>query len=82
MGKARSSFHRKWRWQRVTKLMARDGTDCTICGEPLDRHIKDEFSPMYITFDHIVPRAFGGLDLLTNLRLAHATCNLQPAERS
>jgi len=75
MGKAKRLFHHKWRWQRVTKLMARDGLSCTICKEPLDRHIKDVFSEMYITFDHIIPRSEGGLDHIDNLRLAHQGCN-------
>lgn len=68
-------WHRRFRWQRVTKLMARDGLDCTICGEPLDRRLRDETHPRYITFDHIIPRSHGGLDKLPNLRLAHQACN-------
>lgn len=27
------------------------------------------------TFDHIQPRSRGGLDVLSNLQLAHADCN-------
>lgn len=77
MGKARRLFHAKWRWQRVTALFARDGHDCTICRRPLSRKVKDPYDPDYITFDHIVPRSKGGLDVVTNLRLAHAKCNFQ-----
>lgn len=55
--------------------MARDGTNCTLCGEPLDRRLRDENHPLYITFDHITPRSHGGLDKLSNLRLAHQQCN-------
>lgn len=77
MAKARRLFYHKWRWQRVTRLMARDGQDCTICQQPLDRHVKDVFSDAYITFDHITPRAAGGTDHIDNLRLAHAVCNRQ-----
>lgn len=75
MAKARGFWHRKHRWQRVTRLMARDGMGCAICGEPLDRHVRDPNDEAYITFDHIVPRARGGVDKLDNLRLAHRVCN-------
>jgi 5-methylcytosine-specific restriction endonuclease McrA len=77
VSKAVRHWHRKWRWQRVTQLMARDGLNCTICGEALDRHLRDERHPRYITFDHKVPRAHGGNDSLANLRLAHRHCNGQ-----
>lgn len=73
--KARGSFHRKWRGQRVTALMARDGTKCALCGEELDRRIRDPRHPRYVTFDHIRPRSTGGLDVVSNLQLAHRRCN-------
>jgi 5-methylcytosine-specific restriction endonuclease McrA len=75
MSKAVRYWHRKWRWQRVTKLAARDGMNCSICGERLDRSVRDSHHPMYITFDHKNPRAKGGSDGLDNLRLAHRSCN-------
>lgn len=59
----------------VTRLMARDGSNCTICGEPLDRKIEDPDDQRYITFDHIIPRSRGGLDTDSNKRLAHRACN-------
>lgn len=77
MGKFRRQSWPKHRGHRVTKLMCRDGTDCTICREPLDRHLHDVDDPMYITFDHIIPRSKGGTDHLDNLRLAHKRCNEQ-----
>lgn len=75
MPKSRVMWHAKWRWRRVTQLMARDGMNCTICGGEISRRVRDEYDPNYITFDHIVPRAEGGSDLLSNLRLAHQACN-------
>jgi len=75
MGKARKHWHRKWRWQRVTQVMARDGQNCAICLEPLDRRIRDPHHPLYITFDHILPRKYGGNDVINNIRLAHRECN-------
>jgi 5-methylcytosine-specific restriction endonuclease McrA len=75
MSKFRLFWYRKHRGQRITALMARDGANCTICGDALDRHIADPNHPRYITLDHIVPRSLGGLDALSNLRLAHQECN-------
>lgn len=75
MAKSTKMFHRKCRWLRVTALMARDGNLCAICGEELSRSIRDYRSPLYITFDHKVPRSHGGLDVVANLRLAHLLCN-------
>lgn len=74
--KYRHTFHRKWRWQRVTQIMARDGLLCAICGLILSRAVKDPESADYITFDHIVPTSRGGLSVVANLRLAHRSCNM------
>lgn len=75
MGKYRGPSNQKQRGHRITRLMARDGDCCTICGRRLDRHLRDHRSPEYITFDHKVPRSRGGLSMLDNLRLAHQACN-------
>jgi 5-methylcytosine-specific restriction endonuclease McrA len=81
VSKARNTWRRKQRGINITRLMARDGANCTICGEPLDRAIPVTSvsgrpdHPMAITFDHIVTRSAGGTDALSNLRLAHARCN-------
>lgn len=77
MSKVRRDFFAKKRGQRVTQLMARDGTNCTICGEALDRKIQDPESPRFITFDHKVPISHGGTSMTGNLRLAHRECNMR-----
>lgn len=77
MGKVRGHWHRRERWRLVTRLMARDGENCTICGEPLDRTVQDPHHDRYITFDHITPRSAGGNDDFHNKRLAHQLCNSQ-----
>ncbi len=77
MSKVRGRWHRRERWRLVTRLMARDGEVCSICGEALDRAVRDHHADRYITFDHIVPRAAGGTDAVANLRLAHQLCNNQ-----
>ena len=75
MAKYKHIFHAKWRWQRVTQIMARDGLCCAICTDRLDRRIKDPMSEKDITFDHVQPVSRGGLAVLANLRLAHRACN-------
>lgn len=75
MSKWHKPSNPKARGRDVTWLMARDGTDCMLCGRPLDRSIKDDRHPMCITFDHITPRSKGGADTLANQRLAHRECN-------
>jgi 5-methylcytosine-specific restriction endonuclease McrA len=75
VGKCRKTFSRKERGRKITKLMARDGELCMLCGEVLDRHIKDDKDVRYITFDHKTPRSKLGDDDLPNLQLAHQGCN-------
>lgn len=75
MSKYRFSRHNRARWRLVTRLCARDGDACSICGAPMDRRLREPEDPLYITFDHILPRSAGGLDAFVNLRLAHRSCN-------
>jgi 5-methylcytosine-specific restriction endonuclease McrA len=75
MTKSVVSFHRKWRGQRITALLARDGEICSLCPRRLDRRLKDPDDGNYITFDHVIPSSRGGLTVLSNLRLAHRSCN-------
>lgn len=50
------------------------GTDCGICGEPIDMSVRFP-DKRCATVDHIVPLAMGGTDAVANLRLAHYSCN-------
>ena len=50
------------------QLLMRDGPTCHICGQEEDR--SDPFE-----IEHIVPKAAKGSDDLTNLGLAHRSCN-------
>ena len=68
-------FFKKERGINITRLFARDGLNCQICKKPLDRRVKDEVHPEYVTFDHIVPLSKGGKTELSNLQLAHKSCN-------
>ncbi|MDE2935971.1 MAG: HNH endonuclease signature motif containing protein [Chloroflexota bacterium] len=64
--------------KRVRKLVldlhaAQDG-QCGICGQAID-----DLRATHV--DHIIPRAKGGSDRLTNLQLAHARCNTAKGDR-
>lgn len=75
--KSAKPFYRKMRGIQISRLMARDGLNCSICNAPLDRRIRDEDHPDMVTFDHVVPQSAGGGDEPSNLRLAHRRCNME-----
>jgi len=52
-------------------LFLRDHFACTYCGADND-----------LTFDHVVPRAYGGLTSWTNISAACAPCNLRKGGRT
>lgn len=57
-------------------LAKRDGTDCGICGQPVDMDLAYP-DLMRGSVDHIIPVALGGpLSDPENLQLAHLRCNL------
>lgn len=66
--------HRTRSKMTVGQLAKRDGSDCRICGKPVDLEAgpKDKFRP---SIDHITPRACGGSNDPENLQLAHLWCN-------
>lgn len=54
---------------------------CGICGKPVDKTLKYPH-PMSGCIDHIVPIAKGGHPSdLSNLQLAHWTCNRQKSDK-
>jgi hypothetical protein len=55
------------RWVDLEELIARDGLLCGICGDFLDPALAD--------VDHVHPKSLGGSNDLSNLQLAHVTCN-------
>ena len=57
------------------RLYERDEWRCGICGEDVDRTLMGSRSPWRPSADHIVPRARGGSNEMSNLRLAHFWCN-------
>ncbi len=58
----------------VNVLARRDGTDCSICHEPVDMTLRKPslFGP---SVDHVIPYARGGTHDPENLALAHLWCN-------
>lgn len=64
------------------ELAERDGTDCGICGEPVDMTLRRSQSLMCASVDHIVPRAKGGTHEPDNLQLAHLYCNQVKSDRT
>lgn len=57
----------------VTALLSRDGGDCFFCRISLDGDI---------TVEHLVAIAHGGPNHISNLFLAHASCNAEAGHRS
>ena len=53
-------------------LRERDGERCWVCGK---QTYEGDNGPEQATVDHVLERAFGGLDELDNLKLAHRSCN-------
>ncbi|HRQ82954.1 MAG TPA: HNH endonuclease, partial [Azospirillaceae bacterium] len=48
------------------------GGRCFLCGEPVGAKA---------TYDHLIPRAYGGADVAGNVVLVHARCNKKKADR-
>jgi len=58
----------------VKRLVERDGLACYYCTRPLDLKLRDP-NGYEVTVEHIVPRAYGGSNAMSNLALAHSICN-------
>lgn len=52
---------------KVTRLQERDGSDCFYCGLPME--------DSDTSVEHLLSKADGGTDRLSNLALAHRKCN-------
>lgn len=54
--------------RRASNPVVKSATVCWICNLP-------PTSSDPLTADHIIPRALGGLDITSNYRAAHRSCN-------
>ncbi len=79
----------EWHWQRGVDpekrrpslssdirrmVIARDGLVCGLCGGEVET-AKD------VHIDHIIPVSRGGTNVLGNLQVAHARCNMRKGAR-
>lgn len=63
------------------ELALRDGTNCGLCGLPVDMELRRSASNMCASVDHIIPRSHGGTHEPGNLQLAHLYCNQVKSDR-
>lgn len=55
-------------YRKIKRRLLRQTNDCGICGKAITL-MKEA------TIDHIIPLSRGGGDRISNLRLAHGSCN-------
>jgi 5-methylcytosine-specific restriction endonuclease McrA len=63
------------------QIFDRDGYDCYLCNLPVEltaNHIQGQPGwELYPHVEHVIPLALGGHDTLTNVKIAHAICNIR-----
>lgn len=57
---------------RLRRVVERDGWTCWLCKEGVEPF---DLGVHRASVDHVLPRSMGGGDELSNLKLAHASCN-------
>lgn len=68
-------------YDRNKKKILLTQTVCGICGKPVDKELRYPH-PLSPCIDHIIPVAKGGHPSdLSNLQLAHWTCNRQKSDK-
>lgn len=88
----RESINRRSRDRRAAKALATIesftegdvlstyGTDCHICNQPIDLSLPRTHS-LGLHLDHVIPLARGGEHSLSNVKPAHARCNLSKGSK-
>ena len=71
---------KSWAYRQRRTQMLRANPVCWICGEAIDLTLKYP-DPMSGTLDHILPVSKGGLDFASNLKPAHAHCNIKRQDK-
>ena len=70
----------------VQQILDLYGTDCHICGEPIDltapRAIgKGEGWEKGLNLDHVIPLSKGGTDTIDNIKPSHGKCNIKKSTK-
>lgn len=60
--------------EAIDLIKKRDGENCFICKEPFGKKER-------VTIDHWIPLSKGGTWKLSNLRIAHKSCNIWKGDR-
>jgi len=60
----------------IVEICEKTNWRCALCGDPVDPSLQEP-DPRRPTFDHVMPRASGGVKTNDNLRLTHAICNAE-----
>lgn len=65
----------------IAGIVARDGSDCHICGVPIDFSVRVPAAKAP-TMDHLIPQGtWRGAHVMDNLKLAHFACNSIRSDR-
>lgn len=68
-------------FEKNKKIILKTQNVCGICGRPVDKNLRAP-DPMSPVIDHIIPLNKGGHPSdITNLQLAHWTCNRQKSDK-
>jgi 5-methylcytosine-specific restriction endonuclease McrA len=62
------------------QVLAKYGTDCYLCQEPIDLNIP-RTEPKGLNIEHVIPIVKGGPDTLENVRPSHRNCNLSKHDK-
>lgn len=65
---------------KVSRLRARDGDHCWLCGKPMD-FAAEPNSPSSWSIEHLLAKGHGGTEKMENLVLCHPPCNRQLANK-
>ena len=69
-------------YEKNRKKVLASAEVCYLCGQPLDKSIKDKANPMFVEVDHIVPLKKGGHPSdIDNLAAVHKICNRKKSTR-
>ena len=70
-------------FEKNRKRILQTATICPLCGQELDKSIKDKANPLFVEIDHIVPISRGGHPSdIDNLQAVHKICNRKKSNRT